>query len=622
MNPQSSVRRIFPFVEPLESRIAPATLFVINSNDSGAGSLRQALATADSTPHTAPDTIVFHLPTTGMGVPTTIILASQLTSRGNVHIIGPGAGNFIISGAGAAGVFNFYNYTPNRDSPVTISGLSITGGKQSGSLGGGGIFSTDSLTLQKVVISGNVADTGGGIYVDGGTTTTKVTILNSIITGNSATSAAGGLDLSNVSSIKIAGSLIAHNSATGHFGGLLAYAIDPGAAITISHTQIIDNEAGQAAGAWIENRATGPSKITISGSVISGNVAQSSDGGGLYITNGHTTISRCTIDNNSAVSNGAGIEADSFTSLVITHSNVSGNTTTLTGATYRVAAGISLTGVYGQPAPVRIIASTITKNVSADGAGGIMVNAGVTLSVSNSSIRDNSGAGCGGIEAFTFNVGSFNLSIAKSDISGNTSAGRGGGIFAYGNGSLKITSSRISGNASTGPGGGISADDSGLVKVTSSRITGNTSAGTGGGIAAYTSGPVKISASQITGNSAAASGGGAYFALSPVTIKNTLVSGNNADDSGGGFVFNQSAFSIISDRIVGNISQQDGGAILSNANAGTITDSVVTGNFATGTGGGVENSGGSYITLQRGEVTGNIASVGADLAGGSFNYGP
>src|SRR5437879_5112771 len=66
----------FAHIEPLESRLLMAVWFVLNNNDSGAGSLRQAIAGAASN-----DTIKFN--TSG-----DIVLASPLTISKSLTITG------------------------------------------------------------------------------------------------------------------------------------------------------------------------------------------------------------------------------------------------------------------------------------------------------------------------------------------------------------------------------------------------------------------------------------------------------------------------------------------------------------------------------------------------------
>lgn len=96
------------------SRVSAATFTVINLNDSGPGSLRQAILDANANPGT--DTIEF-----GAGVTGTITLMSifqQVT--GDLTITGPGAVVLTVSGNSSLRIFNI---APGVT--ASISGLTI-----------------------------------------------------------------------------------------------------------------------------------------------------------------------------------------------------------------------------------------------------------------------------------------------------------------------------------------------------------------------------------------------------------------------------------------------------------------------------------------------------------------
>jgi len=125
---------------------------VTNTNDSGPGSLRQALADANDG-----DTITF-------AVTDTIGLTSgELLVNSSITISGPGANNLAVNGNAKSRVFHVAS-----GKTVTISGLAITNGN-SGSVAGGGIYNDHAtLTLNECTVTGNSASfTGGGIFNDG-----------------------------------------------------------------------------------------------------------------------------------------------------------------------------------------------------------------------------------------------------------------------------------------------------------------------------------------------------------------------------------------------------------------------------------------------------------------------
>ena len=129
--------------------VSAATITVNNPSDSGAGSLREAIATAANG-----DTINFSLPS-----PSVITVLTPLTFVSDVTIVGPGASRLAIDGGAGVVVF-----VVNAGGTVAITGLTVQNGSQ---LLGGGVFSAGTLTLTNVFVRNNEGQLGGGIFNSG-----------------------------------------------------------------------------------------------------------------------------------------------------------------------------------------------------------------------------------------------------------------------------------------------------------------------------------------------------------------------------------------------------------------------------------------------------------------------
>src|SRR4028119_1620330 len=137
-----------------------ATVTVTNNNDSGPGSLRDAIASA-----AAGDTIQF---ASSLASQTITLSNGQLVINKNLTIDATGASNLTISGNNTSRVI-----LTGESTNVTLKNLIIANGKVSGTSesnaaesAGGGIQSggTGSLTLENCQVNNNVAGFGGGIY--------------------------------------------------------------------------------------------------------------------------------------------------------------------------------------------------------------------------------------------------------------------------------------------------------------------------------------------------------------------------------------------------------------------------------------------------------------------------
>ena len=110
----------------------------------------------------------------------------------------------------------------------------------------------------------------------------------------------------------------------------------------------------------------------------------------------------------------------------------------------------------------------------------------------------------------------------------------GGGVYAHDSGSFTMYGGEISGNTSAGDGGGVSVVAASFT-MKGGSITNNTaSAGDGGGAALY-NGTFELSGGTITGNRATRNGGGVYYyhyQSDPLTVSGSVTITGNRNASG------------------------------------------------------------------------------------------
>jgi len=277
-------------VEALDDRCLPSTFTVTNLLDSGAGSLRAAVAAANANP--GADSIDFA--TTG----NITLTSGRLNITDSLTLNGPGASALTVSGNQASRVFDITG-APT----VTIAGLTVANGLTYGSPGGGISVAGGTVTLANCTVSGNSANgdysqafngingpkgLGGGLYVAGGT----LTLDQCTVTGNYAWGGTGFNDY-------------------GTLGGYGGYGGD-----------------GSGGGLYIRGGMVHVNQCTISGNHAeggSGGVGYSGDsnggiggdggwgiGGGVYVAAGGVDFSQSTLTGNTAIGGAGGDGTNGF----------------------------------------------------------------------------------------------------------------------------------------------------------------------------------------------------------------------------------------------------------------------------------------------------------------------
>ena len=356
----------------LATQTLAATIAVTNTNDSGPGSLRQALRAANDG-----DTITF-------AVTGTIGLTSGgLPVNKSLTISGPGKDQLSVDGNQAFLVFGVF-----FDKTATISGLTIRNAQtgiwnEGGHLtvsncvvsgnSGGGIY---SHYRELAVVHCNVSGNSYGIYSDHSEASVTNCIINSNQYGgvfNNGTTGGPNDQIFGFAPLTIADSIINNNFGPG---------VDNNAGfVTIIDTTISGNsvtEGHSGVGGGVHTYLGGgkiPGRLTVMNSTISGNFA-SSDGGGIACGESGLTIVNSTISGNSAGAYGGGIVAESF-GMRIVNSTVSGNSAAtcggVCGGIVEIANTILNANLAGN------IDGAVTShgyNISSDDGGGLLTGPG------------------------------------------------------------------------------------------------------------------------------------------------------------------------------------------------------------------------------------------------------
>lgn len=410
MKNYTSVRRGLSFAATCALALASVlsaragTLTVTTLNDSGPGSLRQAIADANSG-----DTITFR-------VKGTITLTSgALTIAKDLDIQGPGPQKLTISGNRTSRVF----FIESKE--VTLSGMTISDGLADAKAPvvpscGGGIQNYGSLLLSDVIVSGNQAlgdrivsplgcpglAAGGGIGNSGTLAVVDCAFMGNLVRGGDGSFSVDPAFLAGLGyggaishakdavSLTVVRSTFRHNRAiggSGCFSPILSGhgsggAIGSQAALLVSGCRFDHNLA--IAG---DNSTTvlpygfGPNKATA---------------GAINISGGSAVIDGSTVDHNQAIGGAGGIGSGG--GIVVTDVVGYGGNTTINNCT------VAHNRALGGPA--------VGTGLAGDGlGGGLACIAGATLTVINSTVAHNHAQG------------------GEAEFGGNGGNGYGGGFY-------------------------------------------------------------------------------------------------------------------------------------------------------------------------------------------------
>lgn len=504
----------------------------------------------------------------------------------------------------------------------SISGNSAAGTNERGAQGGGGIYAKNSdVVLTDTTISGNTVTgsgkDGGGVLVKNG----SLTINDSTISDNTAPDQGGGIHVE-WSELKITDSTVSGNKAANGAGIFMADTDVPKNETehTITKTTIENNTASNlGGGVYVGNN----SDVTITDSTLEGNTAASQGGAIVAYSGRNITLDNTTVKGNKAISGGA-IHALG-TAVTDTHITLENNTE-FTGNNATSGAGIYAYTIAGNPLQIDILNSKINNNTATSYGGGIFAYNGVKVRADGADISGNTAANAGGL--FLWNNSSADLN--NSEVSDNKATGNGGGVYVYDATCSLTTSNGTVFRENSGYRGGGIFSSGGTVTVEDSTFEKNTATDDGGAIAATQNSSLTVRNSKVLENKAADTAGGILAEKSTLEVTDSIIDGNRASVGGGLYIADIDApgetkedkpeHTITRTEITNNTAdgQGIGGGIYLGAQKLTITDSKLTGNNTISKNG--QTQGGAIVAYSPGDFTldntliqGNTADVGGGI---------
>ena len=416
-----------------------ATINVTNINDSGAGSLREAIALAN------PGDIIELDPSLAGR---TITLNSQLVIDKDLTIVGlvdaDNNPNLTISGNNTHRVFEITNDANFNPVTVTIENTIVANGKTNGR---------------------GEAGAGGGIKTASSTT---LTVINSAFINNEANGEGGGAIFAGFRSNNTAiDSLFEGNSSSGNgeFGkserGGGAIAVKSESTTTVTDSIFIDNRGinGGAINTLLGGLTVEKSTFTNNDSTAGGAFSPNTFGygGAIYTdgasattnasTSGRIEISNSRFEGNQGAGQGGGMFLYAYPGDEVTIAN----STIINNQIQPDTQGSGLGGGlrHGGGADFKIDNSTFANNTAQGQGGGLWIGENSPTEITNSTFSGNSAESIGNVNglggAIALNNGSATNNIINTTIANNTAGFQGGGFWG-GNFSTTLTNTILAYN--------------------------------------------------------------------------------------------------------------------------------------------------------------------------------